>query len=62
MEKYFISPLKVKGNVVDTVMEFGEEIVMEGYSYVQISRKPRGRNILRKLKSVDGLDNFIIYS
>ena len=62
MEKYFISPLKVKGAVVDTVLEMGEQIKMEGRTYVQVSRKPRGRNILRRLKSVNGNDNFIIYS
>ena len=62
MTKFFVSPLKISAAIEPLVLEKGEKIVVDGYTYVELMRKPRGRNILRKLKSMDGEDQFIIYS
>lgn len=59
-EKYYVSSLKINSKISDTVLE-GRHIEIEGITYQQVSRKPRGRSIERRLQNLDSNLRFIIY-
>jgi|ETNvirenome_2_60_1030617.scaffolds.fasta_scaffold144155_2 hypothetical protein len=60
-ELYFIKPYKVNHKTVDNLME-GGHITLEDRRYEQLSAKPRGRSIFKKLLSMDGETRLVIYS
>lgn len=60
-ELYFIKPYKVNHKTVDNLME-GGHITLEDRRYEQLSSKPRGRSIFKKLLSMDGDTRLVIYS
>ena len=59
-EKYYVSSLKINSKISDTVLE-GRHIEIGGITYQQVSRKPRGRSIERRLQNLDSNLRFIIY-
>lgn len=60
-EQYYVPSLKVNSKISDTVMN-GYHIEIEGITYQQLSRKPRGRSIVRKLQGMESNTSIIIYS
>jgi hypothetical protein len=60
-ELYFIKPHKVNHKTVDNLME-GGHITLEDRRYEQLSSKPRGRSIFKKLLSMDEKTRLVIYS
>ena len=62
MEDFFYIPsLKVNAKVSDLVIE-GNHIEIDGITYQRLSRKPRGRSIKRKLKSLQSNTRILIYN
>ena len=45
IEKYFLPRLKINAKTSELVIP-GEHINMDGYTYEQLSRRPKGRTIL----------------
>jgi hypothetical protein len=61
MEKsYYISPMKSNALIEETMT--GQTIVIEGYTYAEVSRAPKGRRILRKLSNEEQTQQIRIYS
>lgn len=61
MEKlFFIRSYKVNHKTVDTVID-GSHIMLEGYQYEQLNKRPYGRSIDRKLTSMDEKTQLVIY-
>ena len=60
-ELYFIKPYKVNHKTVDNLIE-GGHITLEDRRYEQLSTKPRGRSIFKKLLSMDEKTRLVIYS
>ena len=60
-ELFYIPSLKVNAKVSDLVIE-GKHIEIEGITYQRLSRKPRGRSIKRKLKSLKSNTRILIYN
>ena len=59
-EYYYILQSKINSKLADKVMP-GESIRLNGYSYVRLNQKPRGRQIVHNLVGQDSNDRFIIY-
>lgn len=60
-ELYYFPSIKLNAKVADLVIE-GNHIVMDGYVYEKLMRKPRGRSIKRRLFNEDTNTRIIIYS
>lgn len=60
-ESYFLSALKISAKTSDLVMP-GSHITIQNYRYEQLSRKPKGRTIYKKLQNPDTGERFIIYA
>ena len=60
-ELFYIPSLKVNAKVSDLVIE-GNHIEIEGITYQRLTRKPRGRSLKRKLKSLKSNTRILIYS
>ena len=61
IESYYIPSTKVNFKISEIVIP-GCFIEIESYRYEQLSRKPRGRSISRKLLNTSTNERFIIYS
>jgi hypothetical protein len=61
IEKYFLSRLKINAKTSELVIP-GEHINIDGYTYEQLSRKPKGRTIFRKLINKTNTERFTIYA
>ncbi len=61
IEKYFLSRLKINAKTSELVIP-GEHINIDGYTYEQLSRKPKGRTIFRKLINNTNTERFTIYA
>jgi len=61
IEKYFISRLKINAKTSELVIP-GEHITLNNYTYEQLSRKPKGRSIFRKLLNEQNQERFVIYA
>lgn len=59
-ELYFTPSLKVNSKVVDLVIP-GNHLEIDRITYQRLSRKPRGRTIKRKMKSLNSETTIIIY-
>ena len=60
-ENYYIRATKVNARVADLVIE-GNHIIIDGYKFEKLERKPRGRSIERKLQNVETQERILIYS
>jgi len=60
-ELYYVPSLRVNAKISDLVIE-GNHIELDGITYQRLSRKPRGRSIKRKLKSLQSNTRILIYS
>ena len=60
-ELYYVPSLKVNSKVSDLVIE-GNHIEIAGITYQRLSRKPRGRSVKRKFKSLQTNTRILIYS
>lgn len=58
-ELFYFPSVKINARVSELVME-GYEIIIDKYTYVRLSRKPKSRRILRKLQSSN--ERILIYS
>lgn len=62
MEKlFYVTATKINARIADTVIT-GKHITIDGYTYERVSRRPLGRRVIRKLKSVDTNTQITIYS
>jgi hypothetical protein len=60
-KSYYILSVKVNPLIADTVMP-GRHIIMNGYTFEQLSKKPKGRSIFKKIRNkVTGV-TLIIYN
>ena len=60
-ELYYVPSMKVNAKVADLLIE-GYHIEIDGITYQRLSRKPRGRSVKRKLKSLKSNTRILIYS
>ena len=58
-KSYYISPMRSNAMIEETMT--GQTIVIDGMTYAEVSRPPRGKRILRKLQSVEGEEKIRIY-
>ena len=58
-KSYYISPMRSNAIIEETMT--GQTIVIDGMTYAEVSRPPRGKRILRKLQSVEGEEKIRIY-
>ena len=61
MELYYILKSKLNFKLLQSVVE-GGSIKLGGYTYIQLSSKPRGRSIKQRLVGQDSGDTLIIYN
>ena len=59
-KSYYISPMKANALIEETMT--GNSIKIGDYTYVELSRAPRGRRVVRKLTKEDGSEQIKIYS
>jgi len=59
-KKCFIAPSKVNALISDTLT--GSSIVFEDRTYLEVSRTPKGRRILKRLVNMDSTEKLVIYS
>ena len=57
---YFISPSRLNASLQEIVTN--QTIVIDGYTYVSLSRPPRGKRILRKFRTEEKKERIIIYA
>ena len=60
-ELCYVPSMKVHAKVSDLVIE-GNHIEIDGLTYQRLSRKPRGRSVKRRLKSLKSNTRILIYS
>ncbi len=60
-ELYYVPSMKVNSKVADLVIE-GNHIEIDGRTYQRLSRKPRGRSVMRKLFSEKTNTRILIYA
>lgn len=62
MERLFYVPaVKITAKIAETV-ESGYHIVVDGYTYEKVNKRPPGRSILRKLTSTVSGEQITIYN
>jgi hypothetical protein len=62
MEKlFFISKRNITFEL-EEMIQVGRHITVNGTSYEKIPRRPKGRRILQKLKSMSGDTSIVIYA
>jgi hypothetical protein len=59
-KSYYISPMRSNAMIDETMT--GTTIVIEGKTYAELSRAPRGKRVIRKLSKEDGSEQIRIYS
>jgi hypothetical protein len=59
-EKYYVPSSKINAKISDTVLE-GMHIEIDGLTFQQLSKKPRGRSIQRKLLNETSYTRLVIY-
>lgn len=60
LKSYYISPMKINAMIEETTT--GNSIKIGEYTYVELSRAPRGRRVTRRLAKEDGSELIKIYS
>lgn len=62
MEKLFYVPgLKITPKISDTVVD-GQHIIVDGDRYERVNKRPTGRRVMRRLRSLDDSTQITIYS
>ena len=59
-EYYYILKSKLNFKLQETVLD-GFPIKLNDYTYIRLSKKPRGRSIQQKLSGIESGDKFFIY-
>lgn len=59
-KSFYISPMRTNAMIDETMT--GSTIVIEGKTYAELSRAPRGKRVIRKLSKEDGSEQIRIYS
>lgn len=60
-ELYYFPKMRVNAKIAE-IINPGNHIEIDGYVYENLVRKPKGRSIKRRLKSLDELTSITIYS
>tara|TARA_R100001509_G_scaffold159773_1_gene126634 strand:+ start:41 stop:229 length:189 start_codon:yes stop_codon:yes gene_type:complete len=60
-ELYYFPKVRVNAKIAELINP-GYHIMIDDYVYENLVRKPKGRSIFRKLRSVDELTSITIYS
>lgn len=60
VKSYYISPMRSNAMIDETMT--GTTIEIEGRTFAEISRAPRGKRVLRKLVKEDGTEQIRIYT
>jgi hypothetical protein len=61
IEQYFVPATKITSKVADLVVP-GNSIAIDNYHYERLSRRPKGRSIIRTLLSIDSKERLVIYA
>lgn len=59
-QRYFITKSQLTPKIALTVVE-GETINLEGETYLEISKKPRGKSVIKTLRKLEDDSQIIIY-
>ena len=59
IKTFYISPMRSNAMIDETLT--GKTIKIEGLTYAEVSRAPRGKRVLRKLSKEDGSEQIKIY-
>ena len=57
---FFLKSHKINHKTIDSVIE-GGHIMFNGYQYEQLNKRPFGRSIERRLRSMDETTQLVIY-
>ena len=60
IKSYYISPMRSNAMIDETMT--GTTIVIEGKTYAELSRAPRGKRVIRRLLKEDSSEQIRIYS
>jgi len=60
VKTFYISPMRSNA-MIDEIMT-GSSIKVEGRTYHQLSRAPRGKRIMKRLINMDESEKIVIYS
>lgn len=58
-KSFYISPMRSNAMIEETMT--GSTIVIDGKTYAELSRAPRGKRVIRKLVKEDGSEQIKIY-
>ena len=59
IKSFYISPMRSNAMIDETMT--GSTIKIDGLTYAEVSRAPRGKRIIRKLSKEDGTEQIKIY-
>lgn len=59
--KYYVFGPKINFKIAETVID-GYHIEVDGYTFEQVSKPPRGRSIYRRLMSMDEQTKLVLYN
>jgi len=59
IKSFYISPMRSNAMIDETMT--GTTIKIDGLTYAEVSRAPRGKRIIRKLSKEDGSEQIKIY-
>lgn len=59
IKSFYISPMRSNAMIDETMT--GITIKIDGLTYAEVSRAPRGKRVIRKLSKVDGSEQIKIY-
>ena len=60
-ELYYFPKVRVNAKISE-IINPGKHIEIDGYVYENLIRKPRGRSIVRRLRSMDEMTSITIYT
>jgi len=59
IKSFYISPMRSNAIIEETMT--GNTIKIDGLTYAEVSRAPRGKRLIRKLSKEDGSEQIKIY-
>jgi len=59
IKSFYISPMRSNAMIDETMT--GSTIKIDGLTYAEVSRAPRGKRLIRKLSKEDGSEQIKIY-
>ena len=57
---YYIHTTKINARIADTVVQ-GQHIVVDGYTYERVSKRPAGKLISKRFSSIDTDEKLILF-